>query len=705
MPRSAKGGAVRERRRALPALLAVLAALALSTALPALGAARPADAPISLSRTGRLTDRVGALKGRTAQVQTALARLYDRRRLRLFAVYVGGFSGRSPQDWANATAVRSGLGRKDLLLAVATRDRQYAVSADQESGLTPSQIDEVGDQAIEPALRENDWAGAAVGAADGYDTVLAGLPVAPAAVGPGAAAPGRSGGGRTTTGAVWIPVAVLGAAGLLTLWAYRTRRGRPRPVSTSAGRGASEWRGRPKQPVPITPLAELDTQARELLVATDDAVRTSQEDLGFAAAQFGDEAARPFGEAVAYAEGELTAACRLRQKLDDGFPGDDGTRRLMLDEILSRCTQANRRLDAESEAFDRLRAMEANAPQVLAQAEVTAASLPGRIAAARAALGPLAARYADSALEPVTGFPDEARDRLDFAKGSLDHARAALGSDHGKAAVFVRAAEGALGQAVTLADSVTRREQELHAAESQLREALAGTEADLAEARGLPTATGGDTGSADLRGRIARAETVTAAVRGEVAAGRPDPIAGLRRVTEAGAALLEALAGTPSGTPDRGRAKALLDQALLTARSEVAAARDVVTTHRGAIGSQARTRLAEAERRLRQAQAPAGTDAPSALEHAGAADRLAREAQAYAQQDVTGFGGGGPDGHGMGGAVLGGILLGDLLGGGGRGGYGFGGFGGGLGGGDLGGGPGSFGGAETRGRMGGGGRF
>nr|WP_235031862.1 TPM domain-containing protein [Actinacidiphila yanglinensis] len=742
--------------------------LALSTGLPARAAA---DDPIPLARTGQVTDKVGALQSRAGQVRTALDRLYAQQRLQLFTVYVGGFSGSAPQDWANATAVRNGLGRKDVLLAVATHDRQYAVSADQESGLTQQQIDEVGDQAIEPALRHNDWAGAAIGAANGYDAVLSGRPVTAPVITPGTADPGAANDGRSS-GSVWIPVVALGAAALLGVWAYRRRVERQRPVRTSAGRGASEWRGRPKQPVPVTPLPELDAQARELLVATDDAVRTSQEDVGFAAAQFGEEAAQPFGEAVDYAKGELTAAFRLRQKLDDAYPEDDATRRQMLDDILSRCTQANRRLDAESEAFDRLRAMEANAPQVLAQAEEKAAALPGRIDAAAAVLGPLAQRYADSALAPVTGYPAEARDRLDFARTSLKQARTAIGSDHGRAAVFVRAAEGALDQATTLADSVTRREQELRAADTKLAEALAETETDLAEARAIlgagpppgggaeagagpgtgprgdepaagggpaqpagPTRTGTGTAGwaggtagagpggaapgpggrprhAELRGRVARAESVLAAVRTELAEGRPDPIAALRRVEEADAALDDALAGAREQEAGQHRADTLLGQALLAARSEVAAARDVVTTHRGAIGSQARTRLTEAERRLRQAESLAATDPQPALEHAREADRLAREAQSYAQDDVTGFGGrrgrggyGAGGTGGVGGAVLGGILLGDLLGGGrtrgfGMGGYG--GYGGGMGGGA---GPGSFGGGGTRGRMGGGGRF
>jgi uncharacterized membrane protein YgcG len=737
---------VRHTRKSPAAALAVLAALAVGGVLSPPAAA---DTPIPLARTGQVTDQVGALQDRAGEVRLALDRLYDQHQVQLFTVYVNGFSGASPQDWADATAERNGLGRKDVLLAVATRDRRYAVSADQQSGLTQQQIDEVNDRAIEPALRQNDWAGAAVGAANGYDAVLAGDPVAAPAITPGAADPG--GAHSRSTGSVWIPVVALGAALLLGIWAYRRRAAQQRPVRTSAGQGAEQWRARPKQPVPVTPLPELDAQARELLVATDDAVRTSEEDVGFATAQFGEDAARPFGEAVEYAKDELTAAFRLRQKLDDAYPEDDETRRQMLGEILSRCTQANRRLDAESEAFDRLRAMEANAPQVLARAEQAAMALPARIDAAAAALGPLAERYADSALEPVAGHPAEARDRLGFARTSLEQAQEAIGTDHGRAAVFVRAAEGALDQAAVLADSVIRREQELRAADAKLAEALAEAEADLAEARailggpGAGSAGGYGTGAgpagggasyeaggpgggdgagaaaglahAELRGRVARVESVLAAVRGELAQGRPDPIAALRRVEEADAALDGALAGAREEEAGQRRTAGLLEQALLAARSEVAAARDTVTTHRGAIGSRARTRLTEAERRLHRAEALAADDPRQALEHAREADRLAREAQSSAQDDVSGFGGrrgrGGAGGGmggmaGVGGAVLGGILLGDLLGGGrgrgaGMGGYGgYSGYGSGRGGGA---GPGSFGGGGTRGRMGGGGRF
>lgn len=382
----------------------------------------------------------------------------------------------------------------------------------------------------------------------------------------------------------------------------------------------------------------------------------------------------------------------------------------MLDEIIARCTEASRRLDAESAAFDRLRDLERNAPQALATVAEQFQALSGRTAAAEATLAALTVRYADSASAPVASNAQQAEDRLLFATTSLDAARGAVGGgDNGKAAVHVRAAEGAVGQAATLVDAVERRAQELAEADRNLPGALNEAETDLADARGLLTGTAEGTSTADLRGRVGRAEAVLADVRREQAAGRYDPIDCLRRVEEADAALDEAMAGARERESGRQRAVALLDQAMLSARSAIGAATDYITTSRGAVGSQARTRLAEAGRHLERAVSLAATDPPGALAEAQQADSLARQAQQLAEQDVRGYQdpyGGRRSGGGQGGAVLGGIILGEILRGGGRG-VGFGGrggvFGGGFGGGGAG--PGSFGGGGTRGRMGGGGRF
>ncbi|MGW1023156.1 TPM domain-containing protein [Streptomyces sp. NPDC002577] len=692
--------------------------------VPAQGAR--ADDPITLSRTGQITDRVGALGDRKDAVVTALDNLDHKHDIQLFVAYVRDFSGRAPQSWADTTAQRNGLGLNDVLLAVATHDRQYAYSVDQDMKLTDAELRDVAQTAIEPALRQNDWAGAAIGAANGISASLSGRPVPTPTITPGEADPGGAGGENATADLI-VPIVVLGAVVAVAAYAF-TRRRRRVTTRTTPGGG---WGAHGERAVP---LSELDQRARQLLVETDDAVRTSSEELGFATAQFGEEATAPFGEALAYAKAELMAAFRLRQRLDDAIPEDDETKRRMLDEIASRCTEAGRRLDAEAESFDRLRALEHNAPQTLQHAETELRDVSGRTDTAQATLTALGARYAATAVLPVTGHVEQAKDRLVFATTHLDQAREAVGAgDNGKAAVHLRAAEGAVDQARTFVDAVDRLAKELAEAAGKLPGAVTETETDLAEARGMLTGTPEGVSTADLHGRIARAESVVSEVRTQIAMGSYDPIDALRRVEEADAALDDALAGARAREVSNQRARALLDQALLTARSAVGAASDFITNHRAAVGSEARTRLAEAQRHLAVAQETAaagglgGTRAPdrapadpsAALAEAQQADALAREAQRLAERDVRAYGnpyggpmgGGGRGSGGMSGAVLGGILLGGVLGGTGRGqggmGGGRGGYGGGFGapGGFGGGAPGSFGGGGTRGRRGGGGRF
>ncbi|MFD3672538.1 TPM domain-containing protein [Streptomyces sp. NPDC058672] len=689
--------------RATAAATALLTWCLLLLSAPAASAA-PADDPVTLSRDGQITDKVGALGDRRDATGRALDQLYDDRGLQLFVVYVRDFSGRGAQDWADATAERNGLGLDDALLAVATHDRQYAYSVDVGSRLTEAQLQDVATTAIKPALRQNDWAGAAIGAANGYRAVLSGQPVPTPTPTPGEADPGGGSGSGddVATGDLVLPIVAVGGAGALAAVAYSRRKRRTNTRTTPGGGG---W-GKGAAGEQPTPLPELDKQSKQLLVETDDAIRTSAEELGFATAQFGDEAVRPFTEALAYARAELTAAFKLRQRLDDAHPEDDATKRTMLDEIVSRCAEAGRRLDAEAAGFDQLRALERDAAQALEHAETVFRQVTGRTSSAESTLGTIRERYAPSASAPVVGHVEQAKDRLLFATTHLNEARQAIDAgDNGKAAVHLRAAEGAVDQAGTFVDAVERLAEELALAAEKLPDALTETETDLAEARGLLEGTMAGASTADLHGRIARAETVVAEVRKKMAAGPHDPIDARGGVVVAATVLVSSLRGARAREVGRRRAASLLGQALLTARSAVRTAADFVDTHRGAVGSEARTRLAEAQRHLSGAEAAQDTDAASALAEAQQADAQARQAQQLAERDVRGYGnpygGGGGRGGGMGGAVLGGIILGELFGGMGRG-TGGGGFGGG---GFGGGGPGSFGGGGTRGRMGGGGRF
>lgn len=658
-------GVTRGATRAFGALFAVLLVAAGWLVGPAAGGGR-AEEPPPLAGSGRITDRVDALGVRAQDVARALDVLYDERRVELFVVYVRDFSGRPAQEWADATAARNGLGSGDALLAVATRDRAYAQWAEPRGRPSRAQMGEVGRVAVEPALAVDDWAGAAIGAAEGYGAVLAGEPVPEPEVTPGVPDPGGAGASATD---LVLPVVLVAGACAAALYAYVKRRRR------------AETRTTPHGGVPVPEAAKLEARAARALIDTDDAVRTSQEELRCAAAQCGDAAVRPFAEALAYAEGELTAAFGLRQRVDEGYPEDaypeDAiTRRAMLEEVLgeitARCADADRRLDEEAEAFDELRDLRRTAADAVAAAEGVLRDLTGRVTTAEAALVAMRRTYAESAADPVASAPEQARERVEFAEARLTEAREALeGADTGGAVVRLRAAEGALDQARRLVDAVERRAVELAEAAGKLPGALTDAEADLVEARERLKEVVDGVSAVDLRARVARVESVTAGVRRHLDAERYDPVDALRRVEEADAALDEALA--EEGKEEARRVRGFLEQAQLCARSAVGAAEEYVGTHRGVVGVPARTRLAEARRLL--AEAGGEREQREALATVQEADGLARQAQALAEQDVRLHGAVPGDA-----AVLGGILL-------------------------RGGGPASFGGGGTRGRLGGGGRF
>ncbi|MFF3372695.1 hypothetical protein ACFYXF_07020 [Streptomyces sp. NPDC002680] len=423
---------------------------------------------------------------------------------------------------------------------------------------------------------------------------------------------------ETSTGDLVLPLVAAGTATAVAAYAYARRRRRAR-THTPATPGAA-----PAQVPPPAP--ELDRQARRSLVTADDCVRTSREELGFVEGLFGAEAVVPFTEAVRYAEAELAAAFQLRQTYDDN-PTDAS--RDTLDEIVARCVDAGRRLDAEAAGFDQLRALEQDMSGALRHAEVRFRELNGRTGAAGSTLAALGERYAPTASFSASAQVEQAKDRLVFATTGLNRARqsADLGETD-RAVSHLRAAEGAIAQAEVFVDGVDRLASALAAAAQALPEALDEAEAAVVEARERPAEPVGA-----LEGHVRRAEATLAAVREEAAAGPYDPLEALRRVAEVTAPL----AAVPGAVR-------------LVARGATADADGLIGTHRGAVGAEARTRLAEARRLLDRAPTEA--------------DTFAHQSRELAERDIRAHGnpyGGRPEHtNGVAGAVLGGILLGDL---------------------------------------------
>lgn len=432
---------------------------------------------------------------------------------------------------------------------------------------------------------------------------------------------------------------------------------------TDQRRGAYTAGGSPDRYARV-PTEKLATDANALLVSTDDAVKTSEQELAFATAQYGEEATTEFGEALAQARSEVSAAFHLRQRLDDDEPEDEPTQRQLLIEIITHCRTANEALDAQAASFDALRDLESRVEAALAAATERRTEVAARLDAGQAALTAMAERWAASAYANVAGNVDQAQDRLEFAAEALESAGTAISrKDRAAAAVAVRGGEEAIEQAGSLLTAIDKAAGDLETARQAIDTTLAELAADLAAGKAA-----GETGSASgtaLAAAAAKAEQVAASVREQVGAPDLDPLAALRRLQEARGELDHALSGVRDAAARAERARASLDQAMLTARASISAAEDFITTRRGAVGTRARTRLAEAQRHLVQAAGLQGTDPATALAHAQQAVALAEQANDAAQGDVAGWqtptvgapGGGLGGVAGVGGAVLGGILL------------------------------------------------
>jgi hypothetical protein len=634
------------------ALRRFCAVLAVAGAVVLTGPAALAEPPFDVP--GQLTDRADALDpDEESRVEDALQQLAADDDVQVYVVYVDSFDGQAGPQWSDDAAETSGLGLNDVLMAVAVEDRRYGVSVAQDSDISDSELQDLLLDDVEPRLSESDWDGAAVALAEGL-------------------------GGGDGTG--FGTIAVIGGIAVVGGGAYLVTRSRRRRREAA---GPEVKRLERPDPHAGVPTDQLQARASTALLELDEAIKTSQLDLDFARLQYGEDAVTGFGEALARSRQELTRAFTLRQQLDDEIPEDEPTTRAMLAEMLQLTSAADARLDEQAEEFDQLRDLEEKAPQALEALGPRITALHGRLPADEKRMAELQRRYAPAALAPVADNLEQARARLAAAEQEVAEARAGLDAGKpGEAVGDLRAAEDAVVQTGQLLDAIGRLATDLEAAVQRIPAARADTEQDLAEARAL-VASGDRSG---LQPQIARADAAIGAADEAMAAtggALPDPFTALRRLEEADIALEQALGVARDAQTRARRAAASLDQAVLNARSTVAAAGDFIATRRGAVGAEARTRLAEAQRHLEAASGLGATDPVGALAEAQQAGALAGEALQRAQSDVSGwnsgYGGGGYGGGGYGGGGfagpgygrgpdLGSLVLGGILFGGGGGG-------------------------------------
>jgi chromosome segregation ATPase len=658
-----------QRTRAL--IGAVIAALVVLCAPDAL-----AEPP---SRMGpQVVDSAGVLSASDeGQVLDAVDTLYSDHQVKLWVVYVRDFASMAPREWADRTSTLSGFSDRDLLLAVAVDDRGYWLHGTLPEGVSDSELDSLLAGSVEPALREQKWAQAAIDTAEGIGAAM-------------------RGGGVGWGVLILIGLAVIVAAGALMLFSRKRRGDRDRAELATA---------RELDPTDSAALARLSLPtlhalSRERLVEIDDAVRTSAEELTLATSEFGDTAVTPFRSALDAARAATAKAFTIRQQLDDAIAETPDQQRAMLIELIATAGKADRELDSQVADFDAMRDLLIDAPARLDTLTRDIVELTARMPGSEAELTRLGSTYPPSVIAPIHDNVRMAQERITFAEHNIDSARTALTQpvgQQGGAVAAIRAAEGAIGQARTLLDAVDQAATNIQQARDGLPAALDELRADLSSAKSLT-----EFGGADL---VAAVSSATAALN--TANADSDPLGTFHTAVTADAELDRAIAAASDRKLAVEDLRRRLDRTLTDAAARIDAASSFIATRRGGVDAQARTRLSEAQRHLDEARALAGSDLERALVSAQTAADLGGRAMQQAQANVRAWetrqpmsGGGSQTG-----AVLGGILVNELLRGAMSGGSRRGGFGGGYGGGGGGYRPGSFGGSSGSRRVSRGGRF
>lgn len=615
------------------------AALALSSAL-LLGLATPALAAPPVDLAGAyVVDEAGVLGGDLARVESAIDRLFEASGAGLYVIVVDRFEGSADAlAWADESAAISGLGDRDALLAIAVDDREYATSVGVTFPASDAQLESAETDALIPELRNDNWAAGIIAYADSLT----------------AASGDSSDGGDGDGGGIPIVPIVLGAGGIGAAWFFIARARRKKNPVTAA--------------VDAQSTAELDQTASRRLVQVDDALTTSEQELGFAEAQFGTAPTEGFRTALTQAKALVADAFRVRRELDDENPETDEQKRESLLRIVAACDEADDLLEAQEDAFDALRDVEKDLPAALSAATSARDAAPAALAAAEATVQRLTSEYSAAAVSSVVETPAQAKRLLELADTELAEATARQqAGESSEAAVDVRSAQLALAQLTSATAAVERLAADLADARAAVTAQSDDLRQGIAAAAALPE-------SATLASAIAAAESALSSTD------KGDPIAALERLIAVDRELDTQLAGAREESERRAKAEAALDRTLASARSRILSAAEYVNAHRGAVGADARSRLAEAQAQEQVAASTRASDPVGALAAAQRALDLAGLALSSAENDVRGamapsglvggYSGGGSRGGGVSDAVVGGLIGGLLSGSGGGGGFG-----------------------------------
>ncbi|MFD2394071.1 TPM domain-containing protein [Dietzia aerolata] len=503
-----------------------------------------AEPPTRLQQ--QVTDSAGVLGGRTGEVEARIAELRSTDSIKLWVTYVNTLDGIPVRQWAEQTGQMSDLGMNDALLVVAVQDTAYWFEFADETGSTSAnqrEAQRIAADDIEPALVSRDWAGAAIGAADGLEAQGSGSEVSPVAM------------------LVGIVVVILLVVALLVFTSRRRKARTSKQVEA-----ADDIPGDDTARMSALPTEVLDARARAGLGEADQAVEASATALATATGEFGELRTRPFRQALEAARAEVTAAHALVQRLDDDIPETPDQRKAMLLEVAARAERAERGLEGQASAFAEMRDLLINGAGTLDALTRRAISLRARLPEAEKTMASLQEQFPPAVLSSISDNVTLAARLLDEADSEAARARQELArpvGQQGSAVDAIESAEDGILQAEKLITSVDHASDDIATARRDLDALITEVDEELAIAGRLLAST--DVSDSTSRSLSAVATDARTAVD-EARRGETDPLGTFSRLIDVDRELDEALAAAGHEAEAADRARAARQAALHRAR-------------------------------------------------------------------------------------------------------------------------------------------
>ncbi|QQU84037.1 TPM domain-containing protein [Corynebacterium riegelii] len=621
--------------------------------------------------TAPVTDEAGVLSaGDLSRVESAVQQVSAEKGKSLRVVFVESFGGTAPNTWASQAVDANGP--NTAVLAVSPSERAYAIEGGNQ--WTQREIDAM-DAAAYPRLAQEDWAGAAIDAAD--------------AVISGSGSGAGSGSGSGSGGVGWLAggagVAALAGGGLYAASRRNTKKTTAKQLESARALDPSDT-----DALGRLPTHTLEQVARDALVSADESITQGKEELRLATAEFGADRVRPFTSAMNTATSTLQRAFNTHQKLYDAIPETEPEKRAMLVDIVSSSGKAEQALRDKTAEFNEMRGVLMRAPEEVDKVRARTIDIRARLEPAQRTLDELRARHNEEMLQSIVDNVDIARDSLTEAEKHLDDASDLARQGAGRQASLIDVLTAAT-RAVDLSDTnltaIEHAEENLRNAQTNLPALQREIEDELRQIEEVKAAReqGAQIDIAALDNVAQEARKVLADADERAA---HDPLSLYTELTDVDARIDEQLEIARGAAGDQSRALQLFDQQMQVATAQIQSAEDLIRSRGRIIGSHARTLLAQAKREYAQAHQLRVKDTRAAIDYARTATNTARRAAQAANDDLNRYRAAQnrQTANNMAQAVLwGSIMSGGFGGGGSRGG---GGFGGGFGGGGFsGGGP------------------